>query len=126
MTSLARRELATRRTSWAKSLAAALAAAGATPNAVAITGTGFAAAAAAIQLRLLCNLLDGMLALEQGLQTATGALYNEVPDRISDVAILAAAGYSIGGVTAGVTLGWAAAAAALFTAYVRLLGGSLA
>lgn len=148
MTTLARRELATRRASWAKSLAAALAATGATPNAVSITSTVFAAvaalglwlagradmpartgclllAAASIQLRLLCNLLDGMLALEQGLQTPTGPLYNEVPDRVSDVVILAAAGYSIAGASAGVALGWAAAAAALFTAYVRLLGGSL-
>jgi phosphatidylglycerophosphate synthase len=148
MTPVARRELATRRTSWATSLASLLATSGVTPNSVSIAGMAFAGtaaielwlsgrtgaaaragflllAAASVQLRLLCNLLDGMLAVEEGLQTATGVLYNEVPDRVSDVAILAAAGYSVAAVPAGVALGWAAAAAALFTAYVRLLGGTL-
>ena len=82
-------------------------------------------AAAAIQLRLLCNLLDGMLAVEEGLQTPVGPLFNEVPDRIADVLILAGAGYSIRALPGGVALGWTAAAAALFTAYVRQLGGAL-
>ena len=39
--------------------------------------------------------------------------------------ILVGAGYSLRYVTGGVALGWAAAVAAVFTAYVRLLGGSL-
>jgi phosphatidylglycerophosphate synthase len=82
-------------------------------------------AAAAIQLRLLCNLLDGMLAVEEGFKTSTGDIYNDLPDRVADVLILAGAGYSIHFLAGGVMLGWAAAAAALFTAYVRLLGGSL-
>jgi phosphatidylglycerophosphate synthase len=82
-------------------------------------------AAAAIQLRLLCNLLDGMLAVEEGFKTSTGDIYNDLPDRVADVLILTGAGYSIPFLAGGVMLGWAAAAAALFTAYVRLLGGSL-
>jgi phosphatidylglycerophosphate synthase len=82
------------------------------------------AAGAAIQLRLLCNLLDGMLAVEQGLKSKTGDLFNEVPDRIADAVILVGAGYSLS-TSAGHALGWAAATAALFTAYVRVLGGSL-
>ena len=82
-------------------------------------------AAAAIQLRLLCNLLDGMLAVEEGLKTRTGDIYNDVPDRLADVLILAGAGYSVRYVPGGVALGWAAAVAAVFTAYVRLLAGSL-
>jgi phosphatidylglycerophosphate synthase len=85
----------------------------------------FAIAAAAIQLRLLCNLLDGMLAVEEGLHTPLGDLYNDVPDRLADMAILAGAGASVRDLTGGVALGCAAALAALFTAYVRLLGGSL-
>ncbi len=148
MTTLARRRLATRQAGWAKRLAAWLAAAGFSPNAVSLASVACAAgaaaafasapdvgaparaallvlAAAAIQLRLLCNLLDGMLAIEEGLQTATGALYNEIPDRAADVLILAGAGYSIAAMPGGVSLGWIAAAGALFTAYVRQLGGSL-
>ena len=41
-----------------------------------------------VQLRLLCNLLDGMVAVEQGKQTPFGVLYNEMPDRVSDSALL--------------------------------------
>lgn len=143
-----RRELATRNAAWARRLALALGRAGATPNAVSVTGIGwslvacsafalapafdgvpgaiaFAVAAAAIQLRLLCNLLDGMLAVEGGLKTPLGELYNEIPDRLADVAILAGAGASARDLSGGLVLGCAAAIAALFTAYVRVLGGSL-
>jgi phosphatidylglycerophosphate synthase len=143
-----RRELATRRAGWAKAIARNLAAAGVTPNAVSIAGVGFAlaagaafaaaggytsssrplllvVAAAAIQLRLLCNLLDGMLAVEERLRSATGEIFNDWPDRISDVVILVGAGYAVPQLRAGVTLGWSAAVAALLTAYVRVLGGSV-
>lgn len=77
--------------------------------------------AACIQLRLLCNLLDGMVAIEGGKQSATGALYNEVPDRLADSAFLVALGYAI----ELDWLGWYAALAAALTAYIRVLGGSL-
>jgi phosphatidylglycerophosphate synthase len=83
------------------------------------------AAAACVQLRLCCNLLDGMLAVEEGFKSKTGDLYNDLPDRIADVVILVGAGYSVRHVAYGVTLGWAAAVLAVCTAYVRLLGGSL-
>lgn len=83
------------------------------------------AAAAGVQLRLLCNLLDGMLAVEEGLKTKTGEIYNDLPDRVADVLILVGAGYSIGHLPYGPILGWAAALLAVFTAYVRVLGGSL-
>ena len=112
-----RRELATRRAGWAAALARSLAQSGVQPNAVSVAGIGFAAlsglafalapgldrdlraamlfaAAAGIQLRLLCNLLDGMLAVEQGLKSKTGDIYNEVPDRIADIVILLGAGSS--------------------------------
>jgi phosphatidylglycerophosphate synthase len=83
------------------------------------------AAAAGIQLRLLCNLLDGMLAVEAGLKSPTGEIFNELPDRLADVLILVGAGYAVREPTVGPTLGWAAALAAVFTAYVRVFGGSL-
>ena len=79
-------------------------------------------AAGLIPLRLLCNLLDGMLAVEGGLQTASGELYNELPDRIADLLIVAGAGYAAPGIPWAVDLGWVAAASAVLTAYTRTLG----
>jgi len=81
--------------------------------------------AAGIQLRLLCNLLDGLLAIEGGLKTKTGELFNEIPDRLADALILAGAGYALGRIGWGPALGWSAAVLAVFTAYIRVLGGSL-
>ena len=79
----------------------------------------FLAAALCIQLRLLANLLDGMVAVESGKASLVGELYNDVPDRVSDTATLVGAGYALGGEP---VLGYLAACAALFTAYVRTLG----
>lgn len=140
MTEIAnRRPLRSRQTGWASGLARLLLKTPLTPNAVSLAGIGFAAAGAAcfvfagdqpllwlggvllIQLRLLANLMDGLLAVEGGRKSPTGALYNEFPDRIEDALLLVAAGYG-----AGVpTLGWAAALLAMGTAYVRALGGSI-
>ncbi len=158
MTESARRYLRTRERPWAGSVARTLARLGARPNGISILSIVFAAisaaafwiagsgfnrplfffiAAAGIQLRLLCNMLDGLLAVEGGFKTKLGDIYNELPDRIADVLILVGAGYSvrfvsltIGGDALGLTihgtlLGWAAAVLALMTAYVRLLAGSL-
>jgi phosphatidylglycerophosphate synthase len=81
-------------------------------------------AAATMLLRLLCNMLDGMIAVEGGLQSPTGEIYNELPDRLADLLFLAGAGYAIPDIARGAELGWAAAAVALLTAYVRTLGVS--
>ena len=85
----------------------------------------FLAAAACIQLRLLCNMLDGMVAVEGGKRTAYGEIFNDMPDRFADVAIMVGAGYSIGNQPWAHELGWAAATLAVITAYIRLLGGSM-
>lgn len=82
-------------------------------------------AAAMIQGRLLCNLFDGMVAVEGGQSTPTGELFNEVPDRVSDSLLLVALGYSLPGFDSAVWLGWLAAVLALSTAYVRVLGSAL-
>lgn len=74
-----------------------------------------------IQLRLICNLLDGMVAIEGGKKSNVGALYNEVPDRIADSLIIVALGYAVG----EPWLGWVGALLAAITAYIRVLGGSL-
>jgi phosphatidylglycerophosphate synthase len=142
-----RRPLATRDKPWAKTLASRLAAVGVTPNAVSLASVGFALVAGAalaasaytggvarvvvlsvgagcVQLRLLCNMIDGMIAVEGGKRSVYGDLYNDVPDRFADVAILVGAGYGTGSML-GVQLGWAASVMAVMTAYVRLLGGAL-
>ncbi|MDU8911434.1 CDP-alcohol phosphatidyltransferase family protein [Aestuariicoccus sp. MJ-SS9] len=77
------------------------------------------AAAVMVLLRGLSNMFDGMVAVEQDKGTATGALWNEVPDRVSDVALLVGAGYGLGG---SPLAGWLAACLALLVAYVRAIG----
>ena len=142
----ARRPVPARETRWAAAFAALLARAGVQPNLVSILSMAFAALAGAslvisaasstgwqivllittgvcIQLRLLCNMLDGMLAVEEGFQTRSGLIFNELPDRISDVVILACAGYAVRDWSLGPDLGWLAALLAVMTAYTRLLGG---
>ncbi len=138
-----RRPLASRDRAAAKALAHWLAERGASPNAISIGGMiaglaagaalaatshvpagaaarlCFAAGAVLIQLRLLANMLDGMVAVETGKASPTGALYNEIPDRVSDAAMFIGAGYALGGRPA---LGYLAACLAVFLAYVRAQG----
>ncbi|MFK7850653.1 MAG: CDP-alcohol phosphatidyltransferase family protein [Akkermansiaceae bacterium] len=73
-------------------------------------------------LRGACNMLDGMVAVHTGIASRSGELFNEVPDRLSDSAILIGAGYAAGSTP---ELGYIAAIAAVFTAYVRVQGCSL-
>ena len=141
----ARRPLKSRSTSWAAALSRNLLRLGATPNQVSVASSVFALAAAGcmllgpgylgltiswllaaacIQMRLICNLMDGMLAVEGGLRTPNGDLFNEFPDRISDVAIIAAMGHAYGSPTS-IMLGWLAACGALMTACVRMHGANL-
>lgn len=77
------------------------------------------AGAVLIQLRLLANMLDGMVAIQANRASALGELYNEIPDRISDFATLVGLGYASGGLPA---LGWLAAWLAALTAYIRAQG----
>lgn len=78
------------------------------------------AGAVCVQLRLLCNLFDGLVAVEGGRKSPYGALFNEAPDRIEDSLFLAAAGWAVG----LLWLGLVAALLACLTAYLRALGGS--
>ncbi|TCM71061.1 phosphatidylglycerophosphate synthase [Acinetobacter calcoaceticus] len=82
-------------------------------------------AALFIQMRLLCNLFDGMVAIEGGKSTASGELFNDIPDRISDPLIIIAAGYSVLSLDLGLELGGLAAMLAILTAYVRTLAVSM-
>jgi phosphatidylglycerophosphate synthase len=134
----ARRPIAARSSGWARWLAARIAATSVTPNQISLLSLGFSIAGGALiawgagwpcwigavicaQLRLVCNLLDGMVAVEGGKASRLGPLYNDLPDRLSDAALLVPLGYAAG----APWLGWAAALAAILTAYVRIFGGAL-
>ena len=81
-----------------------------------------------VQLRLVCNLLDGLVAVEHGKGSTAGPIWNELPDRFADVFFLAGAGYGAGLMGMGeiaAAIGWIAATAAVTTAYVRELGRGL-
>jgi len=137
VTAADRRPLASRDTAWARRIASVLARSSVTPNQISTISIAFAAlgawalvdarplalvgAAICVQLRLLCNLIDGMVAIEGGKQSATGALYNEFPDRVADSLFLVALGYACG----VPWVGWLAALLAALTAYVRATGGAL-
>jgi phosphatidylglycerophosphate synthase len=75
-------------------------------------------------MRLLCNLFDGMVAIEGGFRTKSGEIYNELPDRFSDGFILAGAGYVYPEAPWLSAVGWVAALLAVTTAYVRALGAA--
>ena len=78
-----------------------------------------------MQLRLLCNLFDGMVAIEGGFKTKAGEIFNELPDRFSDAFIFIGAAYSLPDFPWARELGWGAAVLAVITAYVRALGASM-
>ncbi|HEV2082644.1 MAG TPA: CDP-alcohol phosphatidyltransferase family protein [Brevundimonas sp.] len=145
-----RRPLKSRGTGWARAAAAGLARIGATPDVISASSLLFAAvgfwafwqsadasdsaratwlllAGLCVQLRLLANLLDGMVAVEHGRGGALGPIWNELPDRVADALFLVGAGYALRvyDPAFGPALGWAAAVLAVMTAYVRELGHAL-
>lgn len=77
------------------------------------------AAAVLVPLRLIGNMLDGMVALETASASPLGELYNEIPDRISDAATLIGLGYAT---FSSSILGYVATTLAILTAYVRAQG----
>jgi phosphatidylglycerophosphate synthase len=146
-TTTARRPLKTRQKPWAIRFAQVLVKWNVSPNAISAASAFFAAVAGAalyfspafmgvarvlllmlavagMQGRLLCNLFDGMVAIEGGRKTKSGEIFNDLPDRIADALIFIGAGYAARQHSLGVELGYLAAALAIFTAYVRMLGGS--
>jgi phosphatidylglycerophosphate synthase len=133
-----RRPLKTRSAGWAQSTARYLARTSLTPNQISVASVLFAAigagallrleapgsllvCAACIQLRLLCNMLDGMVAVEGGKGSPVGVLYNELPDRVADSLFIVCVGYAV----LVPWLGWCSALLAVLTAYIRATGGAL-
>ena len=136
-----RRPLSSRNSAWAARLASWAVQKGLTPNQISQASMGFAAlgfglyalsphgpgvlqflclvlAAATVQARLVCNLIDGMVAIEAGKGAKDGPFWNEVPDRVSDLLFFAGAGLA----AHQPALGLLAAALAIATAYIRELG----
>lgn len=136
-----RRPLGSRNTAWARRLSGWAVQKGYSPNQISRASVGFAAlglvfyalspfgpgilqflwlvlAAAAIQARLVCNLIDGMVAIEGGQGDKDGPFWNEAPDRLSDLLLLVGAGIAAG----NPGLGTLAAALGIATAYLRELG----
>jgi len=133
-----RRPLAVRAARWPHALAASLVRLGLSPNQVSVLSVVFSLggaamfvvgspislvlAACAIQGRLVCNLIDGLMAVEGGLKSPTGELFNEVPDRVADSVFFVAAGYVNPELA---WLGWLAALGSVGVAYTRVLGAAL-
>ncbi|WP_425432747.1 CDP-alcohol phosphatidyltransferase family protein [Hasllibacter halocynthiae] len=134
-----RRPVAARNAPAARRAAGWLATRGVTPNRISQASVAFAAlggalfwlagegapgalalilAALCVQARLACNLFDGMVAVEGARGAPDGPFWNEAPDRLSDLLLLAGAGAAAG----APALGWAAGALAVATAYLRELG----
>jgi phosphatidylglycerophosphate synthase len=136
-----RRPLTSRNAPWAARLASWAVQRGLTPNQISQASMAFALsgfalywlstqgpglvqflclilAAASLQARLVCNLIDGMVAIEGGKGAKDGPFWNEAPDRASDLLFFTGAGLAAG----RPELGLLAAALAIATAYVRELG----
>src|SRR4051794_31389569 len=114
---LVRRPISARNSKWATAIARLLATIGLRPNHISVLSVVFAGCSGAcfivsstchsvparvalllgaaifIQLRLLCNLFDGMVAVEGGFRTKSGEVFNDFPDRLADPLILVSAGY---------------------------------
>jgi phosphatidylglycerophosphate synthase len=139
-----RRPISQRETGWAKAITRWLARTGVSPNTISFSSMVFAGLAGACfyasgitpsdgdrvmlligaalfcQLRLLANMFDGMVAVEAGKGGPDGPVWNELPDRFADIFVLVGAGYGVAALgIADASLGWAAAVAAVMTAYVR-------
>lgn len=139
-----RRPLAVRNIPVAKRIAVWLSQKNITPNQISLMSIAFAAMgfafatgehfwptpiwlilfATAIQMRLLCNLFDGMVAVEGGKKTPAGELFNDVPDRVADPLLIVGAGF-VTGSELGLSFAWVAASLAILSAYIRVLGVSM-
>jgi phosphatidylglycerophosphate synthase len=136
-----RRPLTSRNSAWAAQLATWAVSREITPNQISQASMAFAAlgfvlyatssqgagvaqficlvlAAATLQARLVCNLIDGMVAIEGGKGAKDGPFWNEAPDRVSDFLFFAGAGLAAN----QPALGLLAAALAIGTGYIRELG----
>ena len=127
---MSRRPIKERGTAWARLLAKFVAKLGFTPNQISVLSVvvsllgmvcclqgRYLAAALCVVSRLLCNMIDGMVAVEHNQKSPSGEIFNELPDRLSDTFSLMGAGYAC----QWPQLGLWASLLALLTAYIRTL-----
>lgn len=140
-----RRPIASRNLSWAKRFTSLMVRWRVSPNLISVMSVVFAALGAGcalgttfvgstaarllwvgvalcVQLRLLANLFDGMVAVESKTASRLGELFNELPDRVSDTLLFVSLGFAAG---SSPHLGYAAALLAMFGAYLRAVGASV-
>lgn len=143
-----RRPLKVRGAGFAKSIATLLCRSNVTPNQISILSVAFAIlagialyatpkfdfaapyllptlAAVFIQCRLLCNLFDGMVAVEGGKGTQSGELFNDIPDRFADPIIIVALGFAAAEPIWVLHLAWLGGLLSIMTAYIRTLSASI-
>jgi phosphatidylglycerophosphate synthase len=145
-----RRPLNSRDTNWARSLAATCARLKISPNTISMASVFFAGmsflffyysgileefrviniilAVVMLNFRLLCNLFDGMVAVEYNQASIVGEIYNDFPDRIADLLIILGAATSIPNFAENtflIHITWLAISSAIITAYIRILGKSM-
>jgi phosphatidylglycerophosphate synthase len=127
-----------------RQLAATLAKTNVTPNQISVASVFFAllvpiayfyipatswlaalVALLGIQLRLFCNLLDGMVAIEGAKKSKLGDIYNEFPDRIADTVIILGLALPAFSNPLVIALAWGACFFAILTAYTRVLGAAV-
>jgi len=140
-----RRPLTTRDKNWAKKLAAMIAGTGITPDMISVSSSVFAAMTfgfqflyghenislalwgiiATIQLRLLANMFDGMVAVEFNQKSVMGEVFNDLPDRVSDALVFMGFAFILKDKAWGVELSYGAGILAVMTAYIRVLGNGL-
>ena len=138
-----RRDINSRNASWARSIAKALAKTKITPNQISILSVFMSVMALIafyysfnhpflllvavffIQMRLMCNLFDGMVAIEYEKKSCLGDIFNDLPDRFADLFIILGFSYSVQNMPFAVQLGWICVVFSMMTAYIRVLGRSL-
>lgn len=140
-----RREIVGRNYSVIRNAAIFMAEIGIRPNWISIASIGFAglagvamvflglqtnwawaaAALCGILFRGLCNIWDGLVAIECQKASSDGGFFNEAPDRLSDSLLLIGAGLAWRMDSSGLAIGLAAALAAGMVAYVRALSSNL-
>ena len=136
-----RRPISSRDHSWAQKLALRLTKLGVSANLISLASLLFAVvgfialwlstdvsvrwqpslyvvAALCCQMRLLCNLMDGMVAMESSVKTPTGALWNEIPDRFSDILFFVGIGFAADDMNLALVL----SVLAVLLSYVREFG----
>ena len=116
----ARRPLATRGKGWVKAFTRFLLKTKVTPNQVSVMSVIFAVFASVCLYSTHYHFTLWIAAAVEGkLSSFNGDLYNEIPDRLSDVILLIITGYATQS-QLGLQIDWLAATGSIMAAYIRM------